>query len=77
MKALSQSRGAGWLAGSLIARTLLITLAVTLLLIVTLIVVGRPERWPPPESPPRQGEALEGAALAEHRVVHSEKALGV
>jgi hypothetical protein len=41
-----------------VKRTLAITAAVTLGLLGTLAVIGTPERWAVPETPPRQGEAV-------------------
>ena len=57
------------------AKTAGITLIVTLLLVLTMMMVARPERWPPPEMPPRQGEALALESPVGHRAVHSEEAL--
>ncbi len=44
-------------------------------LLIMLGLVGRADRWPPPENPPRQGEALDAAALRRGAVGHSAGAL--
>jgi hypothetical protein len=40
----------------------------------TLAFVRQPDRWPPPESPPRQGEAVDAGSLHGDRVVHTSAA---
>jgi hypothetical protein len=54
-----------------VKQTLAITLGVTLLLLGILALVGTPARWPVPEHPPRQGEAVS----SDRPLRHSEQAL--
>lgn len=65
-------KGAGILRVKL---ALLISCAVVGLLLAVLATVGDPSRWPPPESPLRQGEAA-GASVGAGQVMHSPQALG-
>lgn len=55
-------------------RAFLIGFIVSLGLGVALLLVGDPARWPEPEAPPRQGEAVEIDPAG--RVAHSAAALG-
>jgi hypothetical protein len=52
----------------------LITLAVVMVLAGGLVVLQDPARWPAPESPPQQGEAVDPASLG-NRPVHATAAL--
>lgn len=56
-------------------RALFITAAITLVLGMVLMLVGRGERWPAPESPPRQGEALDAGVREDEHAIHSRVAL--
>lgn len=57
-----------------ILRTVLIFGATLALCIGALAFIGRPERWPPPEQPPRQGEAMDAVPGAPPG--HASAALG-
>jgi hypothetical protein len=55
-------------------RAFLITVVVTLALAGALAFVGEPGRWPAPETPPQQGEAVDAASPAS-QPAHSPAAL--
>src|SRR4051812_4180964 len=59
-------------------RTGLIFLLVAGALVAGLAGVARPERWPPPEAPPQQGEAACDASRTSSKtgLTHSSQALG-
>jgi hypothetical protein len=52
-----------------------LSIGVSVALILCLVALSDPGFWPPPESPPRQGEALDTGSLTGGRAVHSETAL--
>ena len=54
----------------------LVSFAAAVLLWALLHFFASPSAWPSPESPPRQGEALSGPALAHGEIKHSAEALG-
>ncbi len=56
-------------------RILLVTVVIVAGVLVVLAAVGRADRWPPPENPPRQGEALDAAALRRGQIAHAAPAL--
>jgi hypothetical protein len=58
-----------------VQKSVVLTAVVAGMLVLVLLAVNNLASWPAPESPPRQGEALDPMALAVGRVVHSDAAM--
>ena len=56
-------------------RIFALTTALVLILIGVLALIGSPDRWPSPENPPRQGEALTLDSLSSANPTHAPYAL--